>query len=162
MIFKVRNKGISAKRSKVLVASAHFFMDHMIKDYQSKITTFRYFMDHHSCQSGDYGYQTELAALPGHYTISISKDSRLKEAIEYCAHEFIHLKQTLSGTVILIPTFRKRGESEWFWGGRSYGIDPYKRHLTRESHIKYLPWEKEAYDNQKRWATKFFESSYFH
>lgn len=161
MIFKVRNNGIGAKRTKILVASAHYFMDNMIKGYQSNITVFRYFMDHSSEQHGDYGYQTELSALPGHYTISISKDSRLKEAIEFCAHEFVHLKQTLSGTVSLIPTFRKRGESEWFWHGRSYGIDPYDRYLTRESHIKYLPWEKEAYDNQKRWARKFFESDYF-
>lgn len=157
MQFKVRHNGISPRRVKVLLASCDYFMDTMLTaKHKNKIKTFRFFLDLSCKRDGDYGYQTELAELPGLYTIAIAKESILREAVEYTAHEFVHLRQTLSGRFRLVPT-GKRGKYEWFWDGVSYGVNPYHGLMTQECHRNKLPWEAEAYDLQASLARGCFE-----
>lgn len=151
----VRNNGISDRRTKILLATAAYFMDTMIVEKKYKIKTFRYILDLSSkTGAGDYGYQTELMEVPGTYTIALAKEPQLKVAVEIAAHEFVHLDQSLSGRFKIVPTGKRRGQSEWFWEGESFGLDPYTRHSSRDSHIVHLPWETEAYDLQAEWAER--------
>jgi hypothetical protein len=131
-------------------------MDTIIQDDMKDITLFRYFLDHHSDTSGEYGYQTSLNIFPGCQTISVSRDSTPKAAVAFCAHEFVHMKQTLTKRLVLVEISGRRGSSEWFFDGISYGKDPYRRLPTMEKQRDHLPWEYEAYSTQKDWAAKFF------
>lgn len=130
-------------------------MDTMIVEKRCKIKTFRYILDISSevgVGTGDYGYQTELLDVPGAYTIAIAKEPRLREAVEIVAHEFVHLNQSLSGRFKIVPTGKRKGQAEWFWEGKSFGLDPYAKYPSRVDHIEFLPWEAEAYMSQKELA----------
>lgn len=85
------------------------------------------------------------------HQLAIDKSLPFHDIISTIAHEMVHLKQSVLGQ---LETKRVgKINIEWFWKGKSYGINPY-RGLDPFQHYT-LPWEKEAYDKEPKLAREF-------
>lgn len=95
-------------------------------------------------------YMLANGSIVNYYVCRLADYNNSAETIRTLAHELVHVWQTETGELMTTK------DHEWFWKGKSYGVNPYKG--TFEDYL--LPWEKQA-DILDLKLTKKFYRTYF-
>ncbi len=93
----------------------------------------------------------------GNFTIHFNPDSGYRYRIGALIHELTHVKQISKGEL--------RPSEDWkkvLWKNNyEVSVKDYKKAGKNIEQYKSLPWEKEAYENQKNLVNDFLASKYF-
>ncbi len=85
---------------------------------------------------------------PTRFKVRLYKDADLVMMLVTLAHELVHVSQVVSGT---LKVKKINDLDEWFWKGKSYGVDPYENWPGK------LPWETEANAQEVSLALEFIQ-----
>ena len=103
------------------------------------------------------GFIDLLKVLKGDNTIKVNKNASPEFIVKAIAHEITHIKQIhkneLNVTEGNAPAFIWKGKEIISYKGYNKLIK-----LAKVKEYRSLPWEKEAFDNEKNFPIKFFNS----
>lgn len=153
--------GLKVEEIELIEVAAHFFLKELdtIKPID-KIRGEIIVVDRILSEAADEQLSGDMMEIKNHYVDNGAEKNyyvcRLAdyinsaETIRTLAHELVHVWQTENGSL------RTTEINEWFWKGKSFGINPYKG--TEADFL--LPWEKEA-DILDLKLTRRFYKKYF-
>ena len=157
-VLNIRSEsGLKVEEIELIEVAAHFFLRELgnikpIDKIRGEIIVVDQILSESANEplSGDMmeikDYYLDGDKKKNYYVCRLADYINSAETIRTLAHELVHVWQTENGAL------RTTSEDEWFWKGKSFGVNPYKG--TDDDFL--LPWEKEADILDLKLTRKFY------
>lgn len=136
MFIDIKGKSVKTPRSMVKKAAIFFGSYLLSKRLYENVCVFIEF-DKHDEMDDDYAYCDMLEENGKSFVITIDRSLSRKDTLLALAHEMIHVKQYAKGELKDLT----RPARVTKWKGQKY--------ISEEINYWDLPWEQEAYKNEK-------------